>query len=147
MQREWAAKLRGHVGLILLAAAATAIWWGLGRWEPRADWMRVEGPRRAVVGQRLPLHVQLAPVAEPTRLCADLHWGTSRDRSVGYLATGGNRAVDKEGGSFDFEIMVSSRPGLRFVTGILYLSRTGSWNDSTLVAATEVIPVGPRSAT
>ena len=106
MQREPAARLRGRVGLILLVAAAAAVWWGLDRSEPRADWLRVEAPRRAIAGQPLPMRVHLVPLAEPTRLCADLHWGTTRDTSIGCLATGGTRAVGKEGGTFNFEIMV-----------------------------------------
>ena len=144
MHRETAAKLRGRVGLILLGAAA-AIWWALDRSEPCADWLRVEAPRRAVAGQPLPMRVHLVPLAEPARLCADLHWGTSRDTSIGCLASGGSRAVGKEGGTFDFEIMVAPRAGLRFVTGVIYLSRTGSWHDHTLVAGTEVIPVSSNT--
>jgi hypothetical protein len=65
---------------------------------------------------------------------------------MGRLATGGTRAVGKEGGTFDFEIMVPPRAGLRFVTGIIYLSRTGNWQDHTLVAGTEVIPVSGNPA-
>ena len=145
MQREPAAKLRGRVGLILLVAAAAAVWWGLDRSEPRADWLRVEAPRRAVAGQLLPMRVHLAPRAEAGYLCADLHWGPSRDTSMGCLATGGSKAVGKEGGTFDFAIMVPPAQGLRFVTGIIYLSRTGSWRDHTLVAATEVIPVSSNT--
>ena len=146
MQREPAVKLRGRVGLILLVAAAAAVWWGLDRSEPRADWLRVEAPRRAVAGQPLPMRVHLAPRAEAGYLCADLHWGTSRDTSMGYLATGGSKAVGKEGGTFDFAIIVPPAKGLRFVTGIIFLSRTGSWHDHTLVADTEVIPVSSNPA-
>ena len=43
--------------MILFVAAATAVWWGLDRLEPRAEWLRVEGPRRAVAGQRVPMFV------------------------------------------------------------------------------------------
>jgi hypothetical protein len=145
MQREPAAKLRGGIGLILLVAAAAAVWWWLDRSEPRVDWLRAEAPRRAVMGQPLPIRMHLIPLAEPARLCADLHWGTSRDTSMGCLATGGSQAVGKEGGTFDFEIMVPPRAGLRFVTGVIYLSRTGSWHDHTLVAGTEVIPVSSNA--
>jgi hypothetical protein len=145
MQCEPAAKLRGGIGLILLVAAAAAVWWGLDRLEPRADWLRVEAPRRAVAGQRLPLRVHLTPLTEPTLVCADLHWGTTRDTPVGYLATGGSRAVGREGGTFDFEIAIPPTEGLRFVTGIIFLSRTGSWHDHTRVAATEVIPVSSHT--
>jgi hypothetical protein len=145
MPGEPKAKLSGRVGLILLVASAAAVWWGLDHWERPAAWLHVEAPRRAVAGQTLALRVHLAPLAEPTRLCADLHWGTSRDTSMGYLGTGGSKAVGKEGGTFDFEITIPPAQGVRFVTGILFLSRTGSWNDHTLVAATEVIPVSSNT--
>jgi hypothetical protein len=125
MNHQHTGIMRGPVGILLFVAAATAVWWGLNHLERRADWLRVEGPRRAVAGQPLRLRVHLAPLAEPTLLCADLHWRATRDTSMGCLATGGTKAVGKEGGSFDFEIMVPPREGLRFVTGIIYLSRTG----------------------
>ena len=146
MQPEPRAKLLGRAGLILLVGVAAVIWWGLDRLEPRADWLRVEAPRRAVAGQPLPLRVHLAPLAEPTRVCADLHWGTARDGRMEYLASGGSKVVGREGGTFDFEIVVPPANGLRFVTGIIFLSRTGSWDDHTLVAATEVIPVSGNTA-
>jgi len=141
MQLKPAAKLRGRAGLILLVMAAALIWWVLERLEPRAEWLQVEAPRRAVAAQFLPLRVHLAPLAEPARLCADLHWATSHDRVVGFLAGGGSKAAGKEGGDFDFQIMVTPRAGLRFVIGIIYLSRTDNWSDHTLVASTELIPV------
>ena len=146
MQPEWAGRIRGRAGLVLLLAAAGAVWWGLGRWEARAQWLRVEAPRRAVAGQPLSMRVHLAPLAEPTRLCAHLHWSSTRDTSQGFLSSGGDREVGKAGGAFDFEMMVPPRAGLRFVTGILFLSKTGSWTDHTLAAGTAVIPVSGNSA-
>ena len=145
MQREPAAKLRGRVGLILLVAAGAAVWWGLDRSESRADWLQVEAPRRALAGRPLPMRVHLAPRAEVGYVCVDLHWGTSRDTSMGYFATGGSKAVGKEGGIFDFAITVPPAQGLRFVTAIVFLSRTGSWQDHTLAASTEVIPVSSNT--
>ncbi len=65
---------------------------------------------------------------------------------MGCLAVGGARRVGKEGGTFDFEIMVPPRPGLRFVTGVFYLSKTGSWIHHSLVAGSEVIPVTSGTA-
>ena len=141
MPRDPTARLPGRAGLILLFAVAALVWWGLHRAERRAEWLHVEAPPRAVAGQSLRLRVHLAPLAEPARVCADLHWATSRDKSRGYLAGGGSRAVGREGGTFEFEIKVPPVAGLRFVTGIIFLSRTGSWRDHTLVAATEAIPV------
>jgi hypothetical protein len=146
MQTEPGLILRGRVGLILFIAAAAVVWWALDRAEHRVNWLRVEAPPRAVAGQPFTLRVYLAPLAEPARLCADLHWGTSRDTPMGCLATGGSKAVGKEGGNFDFEIMVPPREGLRYVHGVIYLSRTGTWDDHTLDAGTELIPVVSSTA-
>lgn len=132
---------------ILLVAAVAAIWWWLDRLEPSAEWLRVEAPRRAVLGEDLPIRVQISPLREPAFVCADLHWSTTRDTSKGYLATGGAKAVQQEGGTFDFSVPVRSVNGLRFVEGIIYLSRTGRWEDQIQVAASELIPVVTNVAT
>ena len=141
MPRDSIAGPPGRTGLILLLAGAALVWWGLQRAEPRATWLRVEAPRRAVAGQSLRLRVHVAPLPEPARVGADLHWKPSRDASRGYLAGGGSKAVGREGGTFEFEIKVRPVAGLRFVTGIIFVSRTGNWRDHTLAAATEAIPV------
>jgi hypothetical protein len=146
MQHEPKARMPGLVGLILLVAGAAALWWGLDRWEHRVAWLSVETPRRAVAGQKLPLRAHLAPLAEPTRLCADLHWGTTRDTTMGYLSTGGSQAVSKAGGTFDFEMKIPPTQEVRFVTGVLFLSPTGNWQDHTLSAVTEVIAVSGNPA-
>ena len=138
---ETAGRLRRYAGIILFAAAAALIWWGLDHAEHRADWLRVEAPRRALVGQPYPLRVHLAPLAEPGFLCADLHWGEMRDIPVRYLASGGFKSVGKEGGTLDFEIVLPPKEGMRFVMGVIYFGPTGSWSDHKLVANTELIPV------
>jgi len=135
----------GYAALILVVAAAAAIWWGLDRMEPRVNWVRVEAPRRAVVGQPLPLRVHLAPLAEPTRVCADLHWATARNGTLGCLASGGSKPVGREGGTFEFQVRVPHVNELQFVTGIIYLTPTGRWRDHTLVASTEFIPVSRKA--
>jgi hypothetical protein len=64
-----------------------------------------------------------------------------------YLASGGPKAVGKEGGMFDFEVVVHPKKGMRFVMGVIYFSRTGGWGDHKLVANTEPIPVVSEPAT
>jgi len=122
------------------------IWWGLDHVEHRAGWLRVEAPRRAIEGQPFPFCVHLAPPAEPGFLCADLHWGATRDSPMQHLGSGDPKAVGKEGGTFDFEVVVPPKEGMRFVMGVIYFSQTGSWSDHKLAATTEVIPVVRESA-
>ncbi len=145
MPRDSIAGLPGRAGLLLLVVGAALVWWGLQRAESRAKWLRVEAPHRAVADQSLRLRVHVAPLPEPARVCADLHWKPSRDESRGYLAGGGSKAVGREGGTFEFEIKVRPVAGLRFVTGIIFVSRTGNWRDHTLAAATEAIPVSSNA--
>src|ERR1039458_2717941 len=87
--------LRGRAGLLLFVAAAAMIWWGLNRAENRADWLRVEAPSRAIAGQAFPVRVEVAPLAKAGLLCADLHWGATRDTAMQYLSTGGSQPVGK----------------------------------------------------
>jgi hypothetical protein len=134
----WPKRYGAFLGILALGAV---FWWGLDRLEPQADWLRVDTPRFAFAGQPLPLRVHLAPLAEPAFLCADLHWAIKRDGTEGFLATGGAVPVGKEGGTFDFNIRVVPRTGLRFVNGIIYLSRTGTWDSHTAVATTDLIAV------
>ena len=144
-------RLRGRAGLLLFVAAAAMIWWGLNRAENRADWLRVEAPSRAIAGQAFLVRVEVAPLAEAGFLGADLHWGATRDTAMQYLSTGGSQPVGKEGGTYNFEIMVAPKEGLGFVMGVIFFSRTGNWSDHELAASTELIPVvsnpaAPREA-
>jgi len=141
LRPEPARRLRGFAGLMVLLAAAAVIWWGLGRAEHRPDWLGVEAPRRALAGQPFPVRVHLAPLAEPGFLCADLHWGATRDTPMRYLATGGSKPVGREGGTLDFEITVPPKEGIGFVMGVIYFGPTGNWGDHKLAAASELVPV------
>jgi hypothetical protein len=58
-----------------------------------------------------------------------------------YLASGGPKAVGKDGGTVDFDIPVPPREGMRFVMGVIYIGPRGSWSDHKLAANTELIPV------
>jgi hypothetical protein len=60
---------------------------------------------------------------------------------MSYLASGGRKAVSKQGGTLDFDIPVPSRKGMRFVMGVVYFTPTGNWSDHMLAANTELIPV------
>jgi len=145
MWRASAFRFRPRVGVLLLLIAAL-IWWGLNRLEPQANWLRVEGPRRVIPDKAFLLRVNVAQLTTSTRLVADLHWGVSRDAAKKYLSTGGSKPVGKEGGTFDFEIVVPPHDEVRLVCGVIFLSPTGNWEDHTLVAVTDAISVGAGPA-
>ena len=125
----------------MLLAAAAGIWSLLGRMDDDVAWLTVEAPGHAVAGVALPLRVRVTGLKEPTQLAINLHGSSVRDGSNDFLSPGGARLVGKEGGRFDFEIMVHPRADLHFVNAILFLSPNGDWKDHTFAATTELIPV------
>lgn len=127
--------------MILFVVVTAAAWFWLGRVGDRVAWLTAAAPAHAIPGEALPLRVRVTGLESPSYLRVDLHWANRRDTSNGYLASGEAKWVGREGGAFDFEIMVQPTDGLRFVNGIIYLSPTGSWSNHTFAAATDLIPV------
>ncbi|HVV72956.1 MAG TPA: hypothetical protein VHI52_15885 [Verrucomicrobiae bacterium] len=130
--------------LLTLFGISLLTWWGLDRLEPRAHWLQVVAPPAVESGRPLHLQVHLVQPQPARFLTADLHWARIHDHSEGYLATGGAQSVRPESGTYDFVIDVKSRPGLRFVRIVLYLSRDGNWESRTQVAGSEPLEVLPR---
>ena len=122
VQMESASPSRFGVAFLLLLAAAAGIWSLLGRMDDDVAWLTVEAPGHAVAGEALPLRVQVTGLKEPSQLAINLHGAVVRDGANDFLAPGGAKAVGKEGGRFDFEIMVHPRTDLHFVNAILFLS-------------------------
>jgi hypothetical protein len=127
--------------LLLVITIAVGAWWLLDRLGPRTAWLQVEGPAYAIAGQGLRLRLSVAPLPEPALVCADVHWGITRDQSEGYLASGGIRSVGAAGGTFDFWVPLPRTNLLHYVRVVVYLSQDGSWERRARVAATELIPV------
>jgi hypothetical protein len=123
-----------------------ATWWCLGRLGPHADWLEVEAPTEAVVGQDFPIKVRLTRVSGGGFISTDLHWKSTRDITRGFLASGGSKPLEPNEMTYDFKVPVPQKDELRFVEGVIYLSKTGSWDDNTSVAITELIPVLTNSA-
>jgi len=141
MQRRLPAKSRVAAVVFLFLVASAVLWWGLGHLEPRIDWLRVEAPGSAVVGHSLRMRVHVAPVEGTNYVCVDLHGSVRRDAPARFLVGGGCKPTSKEGSHYDFDIMVPPREGLRFVSGVIFLSATGRWEDHAQVVGTERIPV------
>src|SRR5215471_15799719 len=102
-------KWRLLIGVSLLIAMCFGVWWWLGRLGPQANWLEVEAPPQAVIGQDLPIRVRIAPASEAAFVSADLHWHTTRDTTEGFLAFGGSRSLLTGGTSCEFRIPVPQR--------------------------------------
>lgn len=131
---------RRALALTCFAGIAAGLWFWFGRLE-HIDWLRVDGPPHAVVGEPVTLRVHVTQLEAEAMLCVDLHWASDRNTPMGFLAAGKPRAVGKTGASFDFTIPIPTRNNLRFVNGIIYLSPDGDWNNHTFAATTELIPI------
>ncbi len=123
-----------------VAALAVAVWLALDRLNQRADWVTVQAPAYAAVGQPLPLKITVKKADVPTWLVVDLH-GTDRSRrSAGFLSSGGRRLVVAPG-SYLFEPQVKPREDLAFVVAVVYLSPTGDWETRDRSATTDLVRV------
>ena len=138
---------RAVQGLLLLLAAAVAIWWGLNRAERRPDWLRVEAPRAAVVGRPFRVRLYLGPLPEAGFVSVDLHYSTAHDTPMQYLCASDTKPVGQEGGIFEFDIPVPPREGMRFLMGVVCITRTGNWRDHTRAANTDFIPIASATET
>jgi len=129
--------------LLLLAAGA-----GLhaGRPRPTAGWLRVEAPARAVAGRPLALRVTLADPPPGEWLGVDLHGASMRREPRGFVSEGGAQRVDAGTRAYAFAPLVVAGSDLGSVTAVVFLSRSGRWEDWTAVATTASIPLGSGEA-
>lgn len=134
------ARCRRAIARACFVGIAAGLWFWLGRLD-RIDWLMVEGPTHAVVGEPVSLRVHVTRLAADTILRVDLHRARDRNTSMGFLAAGEPRAGGKTGGIFDFTISIPAKDDLRFVNGIIYLTPDGSWSKHTFVATTDLIPI------
>ncbi len=127
--------------MFLLFTLAFAVWRGLNSLEPQAEWLKVEAPQWVKAGGTLPLRLHLAPQKQPCKLNVDLNWSKTHNVSEGLLSIGGTKAVGLQGGSFDFNIPVPPKNGIRYVKAVIYLSPNGKWYSHTQAATTDYISV------
>ena len=126
------------VGLVLIFAATWSI---LDRSERRPRWLVAEAPRTAFAGRPLEIRVTLKEPAGPTRIVCTLHRAGSDRRLREHIASSGPAREAAGGGIHVFRFEVPDREDLVFVSAIVYVSPTGSWQDRTRAAHTKLIPV------
>jgi hypothetical protein len=94
-------------------------------------------------GQSISVKVHYRGIEERTRLVANLHWNKKNRQRVGYLVSAGSSPMIVGEGVHEFELPVSEKEGIGFISVVVYLSPTGKWNDRTRAVHTGLIPVRP----
>ena len=132
------------LGLLLLAASVL-----FGALRPRAPaaWLRVEAPPHALVGQMLTVRVVLSEPAPDVWLVVDLHAMSTRREPLGFLSSSAPQRVARTTRAYTFEVPVVAADDLGSVQAIVFLSRSGRWEDRLCAAATVAIPVGSKETT
>lgn len=131
-------------GLLLIAAGT---WWALTRPKPQADWVRVEAPSRAALGETVTLRITPHGLAGDLLLNADFHGTDLNHRPLRVLSHGRPQRVGTSGLALEFKLSVPGRTDLADVHAIIYVSPTGRWSDRVRVAKSEPIPVKTGAAT
>jgi hypothetical protein len=146
MERVLTRKMRraGIVAALVLVFAAT--WALLDRTENRPGWLTVEAPAAAVVGQPLEIRVKLNKSVETTQISCTLHRAGTDRRLRERVASSGPAREAGGGGTYLFRFDVLDDTSLVFVSAVIYLSPTGSWQDRTQAAHTKLIPVKAAEA-
>ena len=137
-RRMAAGRTAAAVGLVLIFAAT---WSVLDRSERRPRWLVAETPRAAFAGRPLEIRVTLKEPIRPTRIVCTLHRAGSDRRLREHIASSGPARETAGGGIHVFRFEVPYQENLVFVSAIIYLSPTGSWQDRTRAAHTKLIPV------
>ncbi len=128
----------------MLVAAAT--WLALDRTEHRPDWLVVESPAVAVIGQPLEIRVTLKRSVEPAQIDCTLHHADAGRKGWGYLASSGPARPAVGGGTYSFVFVVPEHEDTAFAFALVYLSPTGKWEDGTQAVSTRYMPVVKKVA-
>jgi hypothetical protein len=129
-----------------LVLVFTATWILLDRTEHRPGWLTVEAPAAAVVGQPLEIRVTMKESVDATQIVCTLHRAGADRRLRERVASSGPAREAASGGTYLFRFESLDINNLVFVSAVIYLSPTGSWQDRTLAAHTKLIPVKPADA-
>jgi hypothetical protein len=124
---------------VVAVAAAGAVWALLGLRRPGPAWVSLRGPSRVARGVPVELLITLADPADVDLLEVDLHGSDRLRGSLGYVA--GTRVTALSGSVVALRATVPDRPGLAFVSAVIYLSPDGSWSRRLRVASSEPVPV------
>lgn len=131
---------------LLVPGIGALTWFALHRGPTPATWLSVRAATPAVVGQELPVDVELAPEALPRdaealMLAVDIHGLASRRKRLGYLAGASPQMLSAVGGDLHFSVPLPNNPRIEAIHLVIFTSPTGGWFRRVRAARSEVIPV------
>jgi hypothetical protein len=141
MKMVFEKKLKRTGLAVALVIVFAATWVVLDRTEHRPGWLTVEAPSAAVVGQPLEIKVTLKRSVEANQIVCTLHRAGADRRLREHVASSGPARAAAGGGIYLFRFNIPDKNNLVFVSAVIYLSPTGSWQDRTRAAHTKLIPV------
>lgn len=141
MKRDRKTTVNRAGGIAVLVLVFLASYVLLDRSEHRPDWLSVEAPQVAFIGGSFEIRATLEDAVRATRIVCTLHRAGSDRRLREHVASSGPVRDVARGGTYSFLFDIPEKENLSFVSAVIYLSPTGSWQDRTLAAHTKLIPV------
>lgn len=126
---------RPLVALLLTGACAILVVLGLGRLPDQPTWLSLTLPARAVLHSNFTAQITLRK-PHTGFVGFELLWHDRQRAYQGRLPAPPVQRVHPGQADYEFTIPVTPVPGLRFVSGLVFLSPTGLWEDRTAVAVT-----------
>ncbi len=105
------------------------------------DWVTMTFPTAMAPGQPFEAKLELRGVEAGLKLHGDLHWTKKDGQFMGMNAWGGAPKEVTGPGPYTFSFTPQDKPDLGSFVLAVYLTKTGDWEDRTLVATVEV-PAG-----
>ena len=127
--------------MLALLAIGTGTWFWLNAPGETAAWLKVEGPRVAVVGQPFVLRIATNSATPAGVLSADLHWSTTRHENRGFLSQATAQPVPTPGSTLTFSVPVPTREDIGYARAVVYAGPTSSWQERVEAATSEFISV------
>ena len=126
---------------LALLSCGVGAWFWLNAPGETAAWLKVEGPRIAVVGQPFVLRITTNSATPAGVLSADLHWSTTRHENRRFLSQGIAQPVEARGATLIFPVAVPTREDLGYVRAVVYIGPTSRWQERIEAATSEFISV------
>ncbi|MDY6935194.1 MAG: hypothetical protein SVZ03_13350 [Spirochaetota bacterium] len=134
--------IKNASGILLICYIIFYIVWHLLDYQSQlVEWCAISMPQQIIIGQDIDLIINYNGVNENTFLCVDMHWANRDGDHVGLMSSGRPYPKIKGSGEHAFRMRVKNKKGIHFIVVIIYLSKSGHWEERARVAITDLIPV------